>query len=215
MGSQRVGHNWVTELNWTDTSIKKKKSVLHFLPPKKEKEIKERKEYSPSCCQIQWHFCVHILFDSTSYSTLISQWHWLGPYSFTLQTFSSFVPFRCFSPDFPPTTLNGPLSAGFSSSNSTFTRGSLRIGPGSLLFSIYILLLDNPIHFLCFKYRLILVTFQRRIFCISQEVFLKSGLTFNYLLNISIQMSQKCLELLSKLELLISSNSPAPAFQSN
>lgn len=128
--------------------------------------------------------------------------------------YTSFVPFRSFSPDFPPTTLSGPLSAGFSS--STFTRGSLGIGPGSLLFSIYILLLGNPIHFLCFKYHLILVIFQRRIFCISQEVFLKSGLTSNYLLNISIQMSQKCLELnMSKVELLISSNSPAPAFQSN
>lgn len=130
--------------------------------------------------------------------------------------YTSIVPFRSFSSGFPPTTLSGPLSAGFSSSNSTFTRGSLGIGPGSLLFSVYILLLGNPIHFLCFKYHLILVIFQRRIFCISREVFLKSGLTSNYLLNISIQMSQKCLELnMSKEELLISSNSPAPAFQTN
>ena len=32
MGSQRVGHDWATELNWTDTSIKMEKSRTLIIP---------------------------------------------------------------------------------------------------------------------------------------------------------------------------------------
>lgn len=47
---------------------------------------------------------------SSSYLTLTSQWHWLGPYSFTLHMVS-FILFRYFPPDFLPNHTDwSPLS---------------------------------------------------------------------------------------------------------
>ena len=87
MGSQRVGHNWTTELNWTSQSV----SILDFY-------IVTRSIWVPVAQYPHWHFTL-ANFNSCQYDAHISLWlvcttlvfdeisHLLGIFGHLMKTF--------------------------------------------------------------------------------------------------------------------------------